>query len=589
MRQLLRHARDSWLKRGARKWPEPSHMLRQNYHPPGYDSKGKQNPPDDESPPTNALPTARNPSSPTGTTAEAPGMQQAGDGGWGAAGTRTPGSNDGDVAESSPGEERGESGRGRRRRRGEGGGSQDESIDFGADRGVVYGALGQAEEQPVYDLPKEWKTMVSTLCLRTNFEPAELADLFQRFRQLAGTKEYLTAGEFRRTVRRNFGIMNEEWVKKYFKAFDRNHSGTIDFQEYVMGFAGMARVLTDKKAHSLIGLSTGSNIVRSGRSARLFWDGPPRRVAVIKKWKDPVVAAKTEKLVRWLQDLELEVLVDPSEDNELGKDGRVLGPVFMPDVARFDPAQLATQTDFIICLGGDGTVLKAAQYFDDSTPIPPTLAFGLGSLGFLAPFNPSECQSMITRVLEAFRRPISVTLRTRLRGEVYSRKGQLERVFYSLNEFIVNRGISGVLSTLEVFVDGQLVTTAQGDGLIVRIPDTARADGWMSHDATEAVTMKKGTYVKLSTASIPLPTVNQRELDGDWFQSIRDKLNWNLRTLQSPYHDHSSDLVGDGPTGSPPSSGSPAPPRFFTLPTSPATENGKDSRGTGSPKRDSPI
>ena len=43
-----------------------------------------------------------------------------------------------------------------------------------------------------------------------------------------------------------------------------------------------------------------------------------------------------------------------------------------------------------------------------------------------------------------------MTLRTRLRGEVYSRKGQLERVFYSLNEFIVNRGISGVLSTLEV-------------------------------------------------------------------------------------------------------------------------------------------
>lgn len=42
----------------------------------------------------------------------------------------------------------------------------------------------------------------------------------------------------------------------------------------------------------------------------------------------------------------------------------------------------------------------------------------------------------------------------------------------------------------------------------VRIPDTARADGWMSHDATEAVTMKKGTYVKLSTASIPLPTVS---------------------------------------------------------------------------------
>ncbi len=45
----------------------------------------------------------------------------------------------------------------------------------------------------------------------------------------------------------------------------------------------------------------------------------------------------------------------------------------------------------------------------------------------------------------------------------------------------------------------------------VRIPDTARADGWMSHDATAAVEMKKGTYVKLSTASIPLPTVSRIE------------------------------------------------------------------------------
>lgn len=66
------------------------------------------------------------------------------------------------------------------------------------------------------------------------------------------------------------------------------------------------------------------------------------------------------------------------------------------------------------------------------------------------------------RVLEAYKRPISVTLRTRLRGEVYSREGQLERVFYSLNEFIVNRGISGVLSTLEVRTGRQVFETMLG-------------------------------------------------------------------------------------------------------------------------------
>lgn len=44
-------------------------------------------------------------------------------------------------------------------------------------------------------------------------------------------------------------------------------------------------------------------------------------------------------------------MVDPSEDDVLDEEGR---PVFMPEVARFDPHDLASQTDFIICLGGDG-------------------------------------------------------------------------------------------------------------------------------------------------------------------------------------------------------------------------------------------
>ena len=57
---------------------------------------------------------------------------------------------------------------------------------------------------------------------------------------------------------------------------------------------------------------------------------------------------------------------------------------------------LASRPVFALSLAS-GTVLKAAQYFDDSTPIPPTLAFGLGSLGFLAPFDPEQSQSMISR------------------------------------------------------------------------------------------------------------------------------------------------------------------------------------------------
>lgn len=55
-------------------------------------------------------------------------------------------------------------------------------------KGLAAGAWGESQEVQRYKLPVNWKNVVSTLCLRTNFEPAELADLFQTFRQLAGER-----------------------------------------------------------------------------------------------------------------------------------------------------------------------------------------------------------------------------------------------------------------------------------------------------------------------------------------------------------------------------------------------------------------
>ncbi|CAN0441617.1 unnamed protein product, partial [Ectocarpus sp. 12 AP-2014] len=63
MRPLLRRARDSWALGGAGRWPRPAQglVLRHNYHPPGYDSKGKQNPPEEGVTTASPLPTAKPP------------------------------------------------------------------------------------------------------------------------------------------------------------------------------------------------------------------------------------------------------------------------------------------------------------------------------------------------------------------------------------------------------------------------------------------------------------------------------------------------------------------------------------------------
>jgi NAD+ kinase len=65
---------------------------------------------------------------------------------------------------------------------------------------------------------------------------------------------------------------------------------------------------------------------------------------------------------------------------------------------------LTDKIDFILCLGGDGTLLYASSLFQQS--VPPVMAFHLGSLGFLTPFEVENFEDQISNVLEGKGRTI---------------------------------------------------------------------------------------------------------------------------------------------------------------------------------------
>jgi NAD+ kinase len=69
--------------------------------------------------------------------------------------------------------------------------------------------------------------------------------------------------------------------------------------------------------------------------------------------------------------------------------------------------------DFVVTLGGDGTVLYASWLFQRI--VPPVLSFALGSLGFLTKFDYDDFQDTLTR---AFRDGVLVSLRLRFEGTV---------------------------------------------------------------------------------------------------------------------------------------------------------------------------
>jgi NAD+ kinase len=69
--------------------------------------------------------------------------------------------------------------------------------------------------------------------------------------------------------------------------------------------------------------------------------------------------------------------------------------------------------DFVITLGGDGTVLYASWLFQRI--VPPVLSFALGSLGFLTKFDFDEYKNILAT---AFSKGVTVSLRLRFEGTV---------------------------------------------------------------------------------------------------------------------------------------------------------------------------
>ena len=78
--------------------------------------------------------------------------------------------------------------------------------------------------------------------------------------------------------------------------------------------------------------------------------------------------------------------------------------------------------DFVVTLGGDGTVLYASWLFQRI--VPPVLSFALGSLGFLTKFDYEEFPETLTK---AFRDGVTISLRLRFEGTVMRSQTQMRQ------------------------------------------------------------------------------------------------------------------------------------------------------------------
>merc|ERR1712212_592548 len=225
------------------------------------------------------------------------------------------------------------------------------------------------------------------------------------------------------------------------------------------------------------------------------------------------------------------------------------------------------------------------------------MAFHLGSLGFLTPFKFEDFRTQVTHVLEGH---AALTLRSRLRCILMKKEEEQQNLNPStnqlvLNEVVIDRGPSPYLSNIDLYLDGKLITSVQGDGLIVSTPTgstayavaagasmmhpsvpaimvtpicphslsfrpivvpagvelkitvspDSRNTAWVSFDGRNRQELEHGDSLHVTTSIYPVPSICSQDQISDWFASLADCLHWNERKKQKAMDDHSRSSSDD--------------------------------------------
>ncbi len=121
--------------------------------------------------------------------------------------------------------------------------------------------------------------------------------------------------------------------------------------------------------------------------------------------------------------------------------------------------------DFLISLGGDGTILRLMHRHPELSA--PLLGINLGGLGFMADVPIADIYPSLQDLLDG-----NYRIQRRIMMEGLTAQGE---VCFAINEMVVHRAQNPSLVDLGVHVDGQYLNTFSADGIIISTPSGSTA------------------------------------------------------------------------------------------------------------------
>ena len=184
---------------------------------------------------------------------------------------------------------------------------------------------------------------------------------------------------------------------------------------------------------------------------------PSESVGIIYKHHHEPARIEAEKLKDWFKQKGIKVFSE-----EMKTKGSL-------DGCRKESMVIPKAVDWVVVLGGDGTLLGAARRVGRFGS--PILGVNLGGLGFLTGIPFERLYPVVEMMING---RLEVESRVMLETKVL-RKGKVVCRFEVLNDVVINKGTLARIIDLEVAINEEFLTTFRADGLIISTPTGSTA------------------------------------------------------------------------------------------------------------------
>jgi len=176
----------------------------------------------------------------------------------------------------------------------------------------------------------------------------------------------------------------------------------------------------------------------------------------ILKPNDPEIKALYHKIKKSFEDRGIEVILAKRSANMIGEDGEL-----------FD--DMCKKSDFLVSLGGDGTLLSLVRRsYGHHKPV---VGINAGNLGFLADITIDDVDNFLEQL---FKGEYRIDNRMMIEGCIISKDGS-KKSFFAFNDVVITRPVVSKMVKINASIDGGWFNTYRGDGLIISTPTGSTA------------------------------------------------------------------------------------------------------------------